>query len=34
VNFKGYEGAFRIGDSSLVAHFAEGEFVDVSGVSR
>ena len=34
VEFQGYEGAFKLGDSITVSHFTEGEFVDVSGVSK
>ncbi|WP_417885983.1 50S ribosomal protein L3 [Zunongwangia sp.] len=34
VEFQGFEGDFKLGDTIDVAHFAEGEFVDVSGVSK
>ena len=34
VEFQGYEGAFKLGDSITVEHCTEGEFVDVSGVSK
>ena len=34
VEFQGFEGAFKLGDSISVSHFEEGEFVDVSGVSK
>ena len=34
VEFQVYEGAFKLGDSITVEHFTEGEFVDVSGVSK
>jgi large subunit ribosomal protein L3 len=31
---KALEGHFKLGDSISVSHFEEGEFVDVSGVSK
>jgi large subunit ribosomal protein L3 len=34
VEFQGFEGAYKLGDSISVSHFEEGEFVDVSGVSK
>jgi large subunit ribosomal protein L3 len=34
VEFQGFEGEFKLGDSISVSHFEEGEFVDVSGVSK
>ncbi|MCX2838929.1 50S ribosomal protein L3 [Salinimicrobium sp. MT39] len=34
VEFKGFEGEYKLGDAITVEHFAEGEFVDVSGVSK
>ena len=34
VEFQGYEEEYKLGDSITVAHFAEGEFVDVSGTSK
>ncbi|MFT5072466.1 MAG: large subunit ribosomal protein L3, partial [Chitinophagales bacterium] len=34
VEFQGFEGEFKLGDSISVDHFEEGEFVDVSGVSK
>ena len=34
VEFQGFEGEYKLGDSISVAHFEEGEFVDVSGVSK
>ncbi len=34
VEFQGFEGEFKLGDSISVDHFEEGEFVDVSGVSE
>ena len=32
--FQGFEKDFKLGDSITVEHFAEGEFVDVTGVSK
>jgi len=34
VEFQGFEGEFKLGDAISVSHFEEGEFVDVSGVSK
>ena len=34
VEFQGYEEEFKLGDSITVAHFEEGDFVDVSGTSK
>ena len=34
VEFQGFEGEFKLGDQITVDHFKEGEFVDVSGVSK
>ncbi len=34
VEFGGYEGEFKVGDKITVDHFFEGEFVDVSGISK
>jgi large subunit ribosomal protein L3 len=34
VEFQGFDGEFKLGDSISVALFEEGEFVDVSGVSK
>ncbi len=34
VEFQGFEGEFKLGDAITVDHFAEGEFVDVSGTSK
>ncbi|PVW13418.1 50S ribosomal protein L3 [Marixanthomonas spongiae] len=34
VEFQGFEEDFKLGDSVTVEHFAEGEFVDVSGTSK
>ncbi|WP_196885241.1 50S ribosomal protein L3 [Aureivirga sp. CE67] len=34
VEFQGFEEEYKLGDSITVEHFAEGEFVDVSGVSK
>ncbi|MEQ3654774.1 MAG: 50S ribosomal protein L3 [Dokdonia sp.] len=34
VEFQGFEGEFKLGDSITVDHFAEGEFVDVSGTTK
>jgi len=32
--FKGFDEEYKLGDSITVDHFAEGEFVDVSGTSK
>jgi len=34
VEFQGVDEEYKLGDSISVAHFEEGEFVDVSGVSK
>ena len=34
VEFQGFEEEYKLGDSITVEHFEEGEFVDVSGVSK
>lgn len=34
VEFKGFEGEHKLGDTITVEHFTEGEFVDVSGISK
>ncbi|RMB62800.1 50S ribosomal protein L3 [Dokdonia sinensis] len=34
VEFQGFEGEFKLGDAITVDHFAEGEFVDISGTSK
>ena len=34
VEFKGFEGEHKLGDTITVEHFIEGEFVDVSGISK
>lgn len=34
VEFQGFEGEHKLGDTITVEHFTEGEFVDVSGVSK
>ena len=34
VEFKGFEGDPKVGDKITVDHFLEGEFVDVSGLSK
>ena len=34
VEFSGYEGEFKVGDKINVDHFFEGEYVDVSGISK
>ena len=34
VEFKGFEKELKIGDTINVSHFVEGEFVDVSGISK
>ena len=32
--FRGFDEEYKLGDSITVDHFAEGEFVDVSGTSK
>ena len=34
IEFQGYDKEYKIGDSIGVDHFEEGEFVDVSGISK
>jgi large subunit ribosomal protein L3 len=34
VEFQGFEEQYKLGDSISVSHFEEGEFVDVSGISK
>ncbi|RNL85190.1 50S ribosomal protein L3 [Sinomicrobium pectinilyticum] len=34
VEFQGFEGDFKLGDTITVEHFREGEFVDVTGTSK
>ncbi|RZS99949.1 50S ribosomal protein L3 [Aquimarina brevivitae] len=34
IEFKGFEEEYKLGDTITVEHFTEGEFVDVSGVSK
>ena len=34
VEFKGFEGDLKLGDKITVDHFLEGEFVDVSGITK
>lgn len=34
VEFQGFEGEYKLGDTITVAHFEEGEFVDISGTSK
>ncbi|MGB8704209.1 MAG: 50S ribosomal protein L3 [Gillisia sp.] len=34
VEFKGFEGEHKLGDSITVEHFVEGEFVDIAGISK
>ena len=34
VEFQGFDEEYKLGDSISVAHFEEGQFVDVSGVSK
>lgn len=34
VEFKGFEGEHKLGDTITVEHFVEGEFIDVSGTSK
>jgi large subunit ribosomal protein L3 len=34
IEFQGFEGEYKLGDTITVDHFREGEFVDVSGTSK
>ncbi len=34
VEFKGFDKEYKLGDAITVEHFVEGEFVDVSGISK
>jgi len=34
VEFQGFEGDYKLGDTITVEHFTEGEFVDVAGTSK
>ena len=34
VEFQGYNGDYKLGDSVTVEHFKEGEFVDIAGTSK
>lgn len=34
VEFKGFEAEYKLGDTITVEHFIEGEFVDISGISK
>lgn len=34
VEFQGFEEEYKLGDTITVEHFTEGEFVDVSGISK
>ena len=34
VEFNGFEGEFKVGDKINVDHFFEGEYVDVTGISK
>ena len=34
IEFQGYDKEYKIGDSIKVDHFQEGEYVDVSGISK
>jgi len=34
IEFQGFEGEYKLGDTIKVDHFIEGEFVDVSGTSK
>ncbi len=34
VEFQGYDEKYKLGDTITVAHFEEGEFVDVTGTSK
>src|SRR5690606_27012218 len=34
VEFQGFEEEYKLGDAITVEHFIEGEFVDISGISK
>ena len=34
VEFKGFDEEYKLGDAITVEHFIEGEFVDISGISK
>ena len=34
VEFQGFESEYKLGDTITVAHFEEGEFVDITGTSK
>ncbi len=34
VEFQGFEGEYKLGDQINIEHFEEGEYVDVSGISK
>ena len=34
VEFQGFEAEYKLGDTITVAHFEEGEFVDITGTSK
>jgi len=34
IEFQGFDGEYKLGDTITVDHFVEGEFVDVSGTSK
>jgi large subunit ribosomal protein L3 len=34
VEFKGFNGDYKLGDKITVDHFVEGEFVDISGITK
>ncbi|RXJ45478.1 50S ribosomal protein L3 [Gelidibacter gilvus] len=34
VEFQGFEGDYKLGDAITVAHFIEGEYVDIAGTSK
>jgi large subunit ribosomal protein L3 len=34
VEFQAFEGEYKLGDTILVTHFKEGEYVDVAGISK
>ena len=34
VEFKGFDAEYKLGDAITVEHFIEGEFVDISGISK
>ena len=34
IEFKGFNGDYKLGDKITVDHFVEGEFVDISGITK